>query len=259
MQHGLQPCKAARKVLQRGLQPCKPLRKVLQKGLQPLQSRPKSFAEGVCSPANPVEKFCRAVCSPANPIEKFCRGVCGVTNPVEKFFGGVCGVANRFASQNDGVKIDSRIEPVPSGAKSEVFQVSPQKNLPHKQLVSKLKQKNINLFDFYLVNQIIYLTFAPDNIFSNLIFLKIMRKGFLSLLGAGALLAAFALNLNYAVNDYGVIDMSNTHPCWLNRTHQMVGTTLQVGILQVEILQEEILPVAEPALETQIQIVGSLH
>jgi hypothetical protein len=35
---------------------------------------------------------------------------------------------------------------------------------------------------------------------------KIMKKGFLSLVGAGALLAAFALNLNYAVNDYGVID-----------------------------------------------------
>jgi hypothetical protein len=49
-----------------------------------------------------------------------------------------------------------------------------------------------------------------------------MKKGFLSLVGAGALLAAFALNLNYAVNDYGVVD-NEQHACVLAQSNSSGG------------------------------------
>jgi hypothetical protein len=55
-----------------------------------------------------------------------------------------------------------------------------------------------------------------------------MKKGFLSLLGAGALLAAFALNLNYAVNDYGIID-NEQHACVLAQSNSSDGGNTSGG------------------------------
>jgi hypothetical protein len=78
------------------------------------------------------------------------------------------------------------------------------------------------LFDFYLVNSIICAIFAPDKYIFKFKIVKVMRKNILSLLGAGALLAAFALNLNYAVNDYGVID-NEQHECVLAQSNSSGG------------------------------------
>jgi hypothetical protein len=51
-----------------------------------------------------------------------------------------------------------------------------------------------------------------------------MKKYFSVLLGAGALLFAVALNLNYAVNDYGVID-NEQHACVLAQSNSSGGDT----------------------------------
>jgi hypothetical protein len=51
-----------------------------------------------------------------------------------------------------------------------------------------------------------------------------MKKYFSVLFGVGALLVAGALNLNYAVNDYGVID-NEQHACVLAQSNSSGGDT----------------------------------